>query len=135
MNIPHTGQWRWIDRVIEVDRQCITVEAEVRSEHLFLRQGFLPSYTGIEYMAQAVAAWAAEHSQHKDPVIGYLVGTRRYELLDLEPIAEGSILQICAKLEFEDGHGMYMFGCYLMRDQKMCARSNVMVYQEPKNEF
>ena len=56
--LPHRDTMRWLDRLLEHDRDTVIVEALVRESHVLAEDDGVPAWAGIEYMAQAIAAWA-----------------------------------------------------------------------------
>jgi ApeP dehydratase len=56
--VPHKGPMCLLDRLIEVEEERLVAEVMVSDSSLFSRGGTVGAWVGIEYMAQAVAAWA-----------------------------------------------------------------------------
>jgi predicted hotdog family 3-hydroxylacyl-ACP dehydratase len=73
---------RLIDRVLEIDDEHVVAEVDVPFDGLFVRDGRVPSWIGIEYMAQTVSAWAGRRGRAAGgaPRAGLLLGSRRYEV-------------------------------------------------------
>ncbi len=78
--IPHSGRMILLDRIIDYDEQSLSAELIVRDAGLPGNDKTVPAWAGIEYMAQAVAAYAGIKSkQLGEPIkLGFLLGTRRY---------------------------------------------------------
>ena len=56
--VPHRGRMRMVDQLLANDPDSVTVSAEIRPDNLFADAQGVPAWVGIEYMAQAIAAWA-----------------------------------------------------------------------------
>ncbi|MFI3188554.1 3-hydroxylacyl-ACP dehydratase [Crenothrix sp. D3] len=78
--IPHSGRMVLLDRIIDFDELSLSAELTVRNDGLLGDANSVPAYAGIEYMAQAIAAYAGiQAKQVGEPIkIGFLLGTRRY---------------------------------------------------------
>ena len=74
--LPHSGHMVLIDRVTEHRADFVRVEAHIGEKHILLQHGVLPTTIGMEIMAQAVGAFAAnstclptisQSAQHSPP--------------------------------------------------------------------
>ena len=79
--VPHAGAMLLLDRVVSADADNLLAEVRIRSDSLFCNGDGVGVWVGIEYMAQAIAAWAGYIARSRgEPVkLGFLLGTRRYE--------------------------------------------------------
>jgi predicted hotdog family 3-hydroxylacyl-ACP dehydratase len=79
--VPHRGAMNLLDTVAHCDDHAIEARVRVPADGLFLGADGVPAWVGIEYMAQAVAAWSGARARAGggSPRIGYLLGCRRYE--------------------------------------------------------
>ena len=128
--VPHRGDMLLIDRVLHADHESVAVEAQVRGEGLFVQESGLPGWVGIEYMAQAIAAWAGARAQRRgEPVRrGFLLGSRRYEThRDTFPV--GSTLRIDARCELIGENGLGLFDCRIHIDGALAAQARVSVFE------
>lgn len=81
----------------------------------------MPTYAGIEIMAQGVAAWAGCHNQEQviaqnkqaEVRLGYLLGTRKLYIYQSH-IEVGTILEIQVKMSIQDATGFGVFDCQLI---------------------
>ena len=55
--VPHRGAMLLIDRVVAVDADQVPAELVVPEEGWTGRDGGVPAWIGVEYMAQAIAAF------------------------------------------------------------------------------
>jgi len=130
--IPHRGATRLLDRVLQVDEEGVVAEVDVPFDGLFVRDGAVPSWIGIEYMAQAVAAWAGARARQQGgvPHAGLLLGTRRYEAL-CDAFPSGACLRIEARCELIGGNGLGQFACRIALDGHELAASRISVLDPP----
>ncbi len=128
--VPHRGAMLLLDRLLAHDEDSITVEAVVREDNLFAAAEGVPIWVGIEYMAQAIAAWAGCRArQVNEPVkLGFLLGTRRFECVG-GYFRFGQRLHVEARREFSADNGMGMFACRILADALEVATANVLVYE------
>ncbi len=128
--LPHRAPIRLIDRLINADDEHVVVEAQVPTHGRFVRDGVMPAWVSIEYMAQAIAAWAGARAVRRGdvPQIGLLLGTRKLELHRAD-IPCGALLSIRAHCELETDNGLGMFACHMMLGDEVVARANLSVYE------
>lgn len=130
--IPHRGAMRLLDRVLEVDEDRVVAEVDVPFDGLFVRDGAVPSWVGIEYMAQAVAAWAGARVRQQGgvPHAGLLLGTRRYAA-HCDGFASGACLRVEAQCELIGANGLGQFDCRITLDGNELAISRISVLDPP----
>ncbi|KFN42946.1 hotdog family protein [Arenimonas oryziterrae] len=131
--VPHRGAMLFVDRLLSCDADNVVVEADVRSDHLFADDLGVPAWVGIEYMAQAIAAWAGHEALQRGEsvTLGFLLGTRRYECTRPH-FAFGTTLRIEAHREIFGDNGVGMFSCRILDGAEEIAKANVSVF-EPRN--
>lgn len=130
--VPHRGDMSWLDAVLEVVGDRVVAQAQVRVDSYFVRGGAQPVWTGVEYMAQAVASWAGYRArlQGMPTKIGFLLGTRRYEV-HRQAFRVGDVLRIEASCELLGGNGLGMFSCRILIDGDVAATANLSVFEPP----
>jgi predicted hotdog family 3-hydroxylacyl-ACP dehydratase len=102
-----------VDRIVGYDETTIVCMRKLEQVAPFTDpQGNLPSWAGIELMAQAVAAWSGSHARDAgEPVkLGFLLGSRSYRC-NVDTFTAGSELRIEAVRTFHDEDGMGVFAC------------------------
>jgi predicted hotdog family 3-hydroxylacyl-ACP dehydratase len=131
--IPHGGAMRLLDRVIAIDDDDVVAEVDVPFDGLFVRDGQVPSWIAIEYMAQAVSAWAGARARGKGgtPRPGLLLGSRRFEV-HCDGFASGSTLRVEAHCELVGGNGLGQFDCRVMQEGRVLAASRISVLDPPE---
>ncbi len=77
--VPHRQDMCLLQRIIRWDQDTLEAELVVPEAGLFVEDGQVPAWVGIEYMAQAIAAWAGcrARAAGKQPQLGFLLGSRR----------------------------------------------------------
>ena len=105
--VPHAAPMLLIDRVCDAGLDHLLADVTIKQTSMFFEKGHgVPAYVGIEYIAQAVAAYGGWRAKSADraaaPRIGYLLGTRKMTMTRdwFEP---GTRLNIYVENVFEDG--------------------------------
>jgi predicted hotdog family 3-hydroxylacyl-ACP dehydratase len=109
--------------------QAITVFIDINDQAPFLEAGGVPVQIGIEYMAQACAAYSGcqARAQGHQPSIGFLLGTRNYQSVRAF-FRRGERLHVIAKVEYRD-EAMGMFSCEITSEGERIATAHISVYQ------
>lgn len=113
--VPHRGAMLLLDRLLEASAEHAVAEVRVPHDGLFVENGYVPAWVGIEYMAQTVAAWAGwQAAQRNEPArIGFLLGSRKFEAFR-PAFAAGSLLRVRVQCELIGSNGLGMFDCQLL---------------------
>jgi predicted hotdog family 3-hydroxylacyl-ACP dehydratase len=131
--IPQRGAMRLLDRVLHVDADHAVAEVNVPFDGLFVRDGQVPVWIGIEYMAQAISAWAGgrEHAKGGAPGPGLLLGTRRFEA-HCAGFPSGTTLRIEAYCELIGANGLGQFDCHIRMHGAEVASARLSVFDPPE---
>lgn len=128
--LPHRGPMLLVDRLLFDEGDAVRVEAVVRRDGLFVRDGVMPSWVCLELMAQAIAVYAGRRHREKDEAVrlGFLLGTRRFtSKVDGFPV--GTRLEIHARLEIISEQGLAVFDCRVLQDGAVVAEALLNVFQ------
>jgi len=128
--LPHSGPMVLLDRVIAVDEESLCAEVRIRQNSLFCNAGGVGAWVGLEYMAQAIGAYAGYTAKLRgDPIrVGFLLGTRRYECS--QPLfVVGSLLKVYVKRIFQSDNGLASFECHIDDENEQLAVASVTVFQ------
>ena len=131
--VPHADAMCLLDRVLAADDETLSAELTIAPSHLFLDSAGPGSgvggWVGIEYMAQAVAAWAGVQARQRGeaPRIGFLLGSRRYAC-SRAGFASGETLRIEVQREFEADNGMSQFACQIFIGPESVAQASLTVF-------
>ncbi|WP_420340864.1 hypothetical protein [Thalassospira australica] len=133
----HDAPMLLIDRAIAADETSMTAELDITANSMFcVPDKGVPSYVGIEYIAQTVAAYsgwrARQAAPDTMPKIGYLLGSRKVAMSrDFLPI--GSRLMVHVTNVFEDGE-MGVFDGEVRLGEEILVDARINVYQPKENE-
>lgn len=110
--VPHEGTMSLLGRLLAVDDETLCAQVAITSETLFCVDGEVGAWVGVEYMAQAVAAFAGYGAlQRGEQVkVGFLLGTRRYEAR-VSGFAAGTVLNVHVRRELQGENGLGAFAC------------------------
>lgn len=136
--IKHRKPMRLVDELISFDENsaCVLVNIDDNSEFYHPEKQGVPSYIGIEYMAQCIAAKAGanELASGSDIKLGFLLGTRKYKP-NVDFFLKNKPLLISATRLMEDAAGLSVFDCVIAlkeQPEKILAQAKINVYQ-PEN--
>ncbi|HLJ63323.1 MAG TPA: hypothetical protein VKT70_04405 [Stellaceae bacterium] len=78
--LPHEKPMLLLDEVVSIDETSLKAAATIGPESLFLEAEGVPVHIGVEYMAQACAAFAGAKARGEggEVVRGFLLGTRHF---------------------------------------------------------
>ena len=133
--LPHSGPMVLLDHVVAVDDESLCAEVRLREDSLFCVDGAIGAWVGLEYMAQAIGAFAGFQARLRgEPVrIGYLLGTRHYECK--QPcFALGSVLKIQVKRVWQSDNDLASFDCRIDDENGELASANVTVFRSGEGD-
>lgn len=132
--LPHTGKMILVDRIVTCDAHSVHSEALISAHHLFADQnGDVPSYVGLEIMAQTIGLIAGYHWRlHKQaPRVGFLLGSRLYNA-NVSHFLNGQCLHIKANEVYREENGMAAYDCQIVCNEVVLAEARLSAY-EPQN--
>ncbi len=123
--VPHRQDMCLLERITHWDQDTIEAELVVPEAGLFVENHEVPAWVGIEYMAQAIAAWAGcrARAAGKPPQLGFLLGSRRYNSARCS-FPSGSRLRVQARCELLGDNGLGMFACRILAGEDEWATAN-----------
>lgn len=130
--VPHSGDMALLDEVVGVGEETLTATLRVREDGIFDRDGRVPAYVGIEYMAQAVAAFSGYWAKQvgEEVRLGFLLGTRKF-LSNIDSFRCGDQLSVDVERLLQAENGMATFECRISGEGvEQSARLNVF---QPEN--
>lgn len=132
--IPHDLPMSLLDEVVSVSDQALLAKVNIHAHSVFVESGGVPSLVGIEYMAQAIAAFAGHKalSEGHAVALGFLVGTRKYRSSGAYfPV--GSTLWIRVEQVLVGDNGLSVFECAIKGvDIEVSANLNVFQPEDPE---
>lgn len=130
----HRGDMLLIDSVLDAGEDWIRVRVRPGQSRGFIREnGTVPGWVGLEYMAQALNAFAglADYRAGQAPPIGFLLGTRRYQCRVTAFAAEQN-LTVFARQKYLDEDRLALFECQLLDGEDVLAEAEIKAIQ-PQN--
>ncbi|MBW8843481.1 MAG: hotdog family protein [Burkholderiales bacterium] len=132
--VPHAGPMCLLDRLLAAEGERLSAEVVVPAQGLFSHDGGVGAWVGIEYMAQAVAAWAGWQARQlgQPPRIGLLLGTRRYRC-SVARFPAGQRLRVDIERGYQADNGLGQFECRIHADGVELASAQLTVFgpQDP----
>jgi predicted hotdog family 3-hydroxylacyl-ACP dehydratase len=132
--VPHEGDMCLLDELLEVGQEHLRARVTPMRDDLFATSAGIPGWVGLEWMAQAIAAWSGHHNtdQGRRPSIGFLLGTRRYRC-DLASFPFGVPVEVSIQLDYRADNGLGAFQAELHTAQGQVASALLNVFQ-PESE-
>jgi len=125
-----------VKQVTRWDNQGLDIIVDPKDSSPFLNaQGQLPTWVGIEYMAQAIGALSGIFSkQAGQPIsMGFLLGTRKFSVyqafFDLQ-----KTLKVRVKELLRDETNLVLFDCTIYADDVLIAHAELKAIQPPNLE-
>ncbi|HET7921531.1 MAG TPA: 3-hydroxydecanoyl-ACP dehydratase [Gammaproteobacteria bacterium] len=129
--IPHAGRAVLIDGVLDDTDDRIHAVAAITPAHPFFVAGRgVPSWVGIELMAQAIAAHAGLNGRREQraPRAGMLLGTRRYRATSAW-FSDSMQLDVFAQREFGDSGGLAACACRIECAGRLLAEASIIIVE------
>ncbi|MFC5474826.1 3-hydroxylacyl-ACP dehydratase [Paraherbaspirillum soli] len=128
--LPHSGVMVLLDRLLAVGPESLCAEVTIRQDSLFCGEFGVGAWVGVEYMAQAIAAYAGHAAQLRGDAVkvGFLLGTRRYDAR-CSYFAPGSVLQVHVQRVLQADNGIGSFECHIADGQTQLASATITVFQ------
>jgi predicted hotdog family 3-hydroxylacyl-ACP dehydratase len=113
--VPHDGAMSLLGRLLAADAETLCAEVAIGADTLFLTDGAVGAWVGVEYMAQAVAAHAGFGARLRgEPVrVGFLLGTRRYACT-VAAFPAGSVLHVHVQQVLRGENGLGAYDCRIV---------------------
>lgn len=134
--VPHERGMCLLDTILSVDAERLRAQVIPDRQDLFATPQGIPGWVGLEWMAQAVAAWAGvqEMAEGRPPLIGFLLGSRRFTC-SLEFFAFDSPVWVDISQDFRSTNGLAAFHCQLLDcHENQLASATLNVYQPDTEE-
>ena len=135
--LPHRAPLLLLSKVVDYDDNFAEALVHITPDSPFFdaELGGVPSWVGMEYMAQTIGIWAG-HQQltHNKPVqAGFLLGCRSYDC-NSAVFPAGSTLALAAKPVYRDDSGLGAFDCVIQAgDIRATAQIKAFRPDNPQN--
>jgi predicted hotdog family 3-hydroxylacyl-ACP dehydratase len=126
--VAHRAPMLLLDEVVAWDGEALTAGLVIRPDSLFREAEGVPGHIGIEYMAQACAAFAGAQARAAgEPVrIGFLLGARNY-VVHRPWFRLGDALRVTTRLLYRD-EAMGMFEAAITVAGEPAGEAQLTVY-------
>lgn len=131
--VPHSRTMLLLDELVDYSVDFLQAKIRIKPDSLFInKQDEVPAWVGIEYMAQAIAAYAGVLAKlnNEEIKIGLLIGTRKYKS-EVPSFPLHSELNVKVAPLHGEENGLGVFNCEIFTDQPL-VQANLNVYQ-PKD--
>lgn len=138
--VPHSSPMVLIDSISQYDNESLSAIISINEKSKFYQKqlGGVPSWVGIEYMSQAIAAFSGIHSKiaNKAVKLGFLLGSRKYHILQKVFKKDHQYVIFVQKL-YQDGSGLACFDCTIFEqcdegDNILFVQSKINVFETPE---
>lgn len=118
-----------LERLVAADAENAQSCVIINDNSPFVRNGHVPAYVTIEYMAQTIAAYSGLQAleRSEEVQIGFLLGTRKLKLY-VQQIDVGVELVINITSLYNDGE-MAAFECSTLMNDQIIAEATINVFQ------
>ncbi len=132
--VPHQSPMSLLDTLESYSENTLVSSLTVKEDSLFYEELGIPSWVGLEYMGQTIAAYGGVKARNEGkPVkIGFLVSCRRYES-PLSHFKLGSKLIVSVKEVLTNPSGLSVFDCSITWSEYL-IRANINVFLPEKVE-
>lgn len=134
--VPHQGPMCLLDTLVEHGEEHLIAAVTPRHDDLFATADGIPGWVGIEWLAQAVAAWSGGRAKAAGgtPRIGFLLGSRRYRC-HVEHFAFDQPLRVEVTLDYLADNGLAAFrGCVRDAEGQTLAEATLNVFEPDSPE-
>jgi predicted hotdog family 3-hydroxylacyl-ACP dehydratase len=128
--VPHRGAMSLLETIDDYGEDWLRASLTTSPASTFADAHGIPGWVGIEYMAQAAAAFGGiEQAQRGEkPSIGLLIGSRYYRCM-LEVIPFGTKLHVEARLALRDAEDFAAYDCVLSAHGQRIAECTLKAYR------
>lgn len=135
--LPHNAPMILLDKLVFADEEKTHCQVFITEKSPFYNEEIqgVDAWVGIEYMAQATAAWSGHRSflKKEAPQIGFLLGTRRYSC-EVSAFEKGQCLSVYTERLLEN-EGMGAVACSIVCEGKTLATAQLNVFSPNKEQL
>jgi predicted hotdog family 3-hydroxylacyl-ACP dehydratase len=128
--VPHRGAMSLLDSIDDYGADWLRASVTPRRSNLFAQERGIPSWVGIEYMAQAAAAFGGieQIQQGSKPSIGLLIGSRYYRAVQTY-FDFDTPLVVLATIAMRDAEDFAAYDCSLTAGDRRIAECTLKAYR------
>ncbi|HEY7866280.1 MAG TPA: hotdog family protein [Psychromonas sp.] len=135
--LAHQAPMILIHKLSHVTALSVHCQVKIDSDNLFFdsQLGAVPSWVGIEFLAQTIAAWAGYHAylENRSPNVGFLLGSRCYSA-DCDLFAKDAVLDLYAE-QLMENEGMAAFACRIECQGETLITAQLNVFVPPPEKL
>ena len=126
--VPHSARMLLLDTVLNADHNSLTATGIVRGDNPMMHDGAIGSWVGVEFMAQAIAAFEGCRARERggSPKVGFLIGARHYTCT-VPDFPVGARFEVHVVRQYEEG-GLGLFDGTITGTD-FTAQAAITVYQ------
>ena len=129
--VPHQRRMCLLDQLLDVGEEHLRAQVTPIADDLFASAEGIPGWVGLEWLAQAIAAWSGVQRVlgGEQPALGFLLGSRRYQC-NQPYFTFGQPISVEIFLDFRADNGLGAFrGQLLDSDNQIMASAMLNVFQ------
>jgi predicted hotdog family 3-hydroxylacyl-ACP dehydratase len=128
--VPHRGRMLLLDTIDGYGLDWLRAGVVARRDNLFAQADGVPSWVGIEFMAQAASAFGGieQVQRGEKPSIGLLIGSRYYRAVQTF-IPFDTKLDVLAQIAMRDAEDFAAYDCTLSADSELIAECTLKAYR------
>lgn len=121
-----------IDQIKRVEEKIIVTEAKICADNIFFdkRHQGVPSWVGLEYLAQSAAIWVGIDDERigRDITLGFLLGSRSYRA-EKSVFAENEILTMKVEADFIEASVTVFSGAIINAHGQTLVEGNLTAFR------
>ncbi|MBU2967473.1 hypothetical protein Q4508_06825 [Amphritea sp. 2_MG-2023] len=132
--VPHSGRMSLLTEITGYGDDWLSAEVAINADSMFADSRGVPAWVGLEYLAQAIGAFAGlqERLKGEAPKLGFLLGTRKYRCsADYFLLGDRVALKVIRNMQAENG--LSAFECFLQGND-VSASASLNVFQPEDGE-
>jgi predicted hotdog family 3-hydroxylacyl-ACP dehydratase len=128
--VPHRGPMCLLDSIEEYGEDWLRAAVTPRPGVRFATPAGVPAWVGIEYMAQAAAAFGGIEQVQRGghPTVGLLIGARYYRVMQ-DNFSLGQTLTVIAKIAMRDAADFAAYDCRIELAGRGIAECTLKAYR------
>jgi predicted hotdog family 3-hydroxylacyl-ACP dehydratase len=128
--MPQSDSMCLLDSLVDYGAEWIRARVRVREDMPFGSPAGVPAWIGLEFMAQAAAAFGGmeEVQRGAKPSIGLLMGTREFEA-HVETFPIGAELHVHAALVMRDERDFAAYDCRIEHEGRTLATATLKAFR------
>lgn len=134
--VPHSGRMSLLTSITGHGEDRLTAQVVITKDSMFADSTGVPSWVGLEYLAQAIGAFAGlqERLNGGAPKLGFLLGTRKY-LCSTDYFLPGDRLELTVIRNMQAENGLSAFECTLQGNGYTASASLNVFQPEDAEQF